>query len=209
MDDSRSIPRIGVLALQGDVAEHLGVVARSGADAVEVRTPADLQTVDGLIIPGGESPTIGKLLVRTGLDASIVARASGGMPIYGTCAGMILLAKEASGGEPPLLGLLDIAVARNAYGRQRESFETLLHAPTIDPAPFRVAFIRAPVVTRVGPNVQVLAAQGDDPVLVQQGRLLASAFHPEITGFDGVHRYFCTLVSRVRESSVASRERRD
>jgi 5'-phosphate synthase pdxT subunit len=194
--------RIGVLALQGDVAEHIRTVEACGAQAVPVRTVADLERVEGLILPGGESPTIGKLLGRAGLDAAITTRARHGMPIYGTCAGMILLANEASGGEPAVLKLLDISVARNAYGRQRESFETLVEAPAIDPAPFPVAFIRAPVVTRTGPSVEVLARHDGDPVLVQQGRLLASSFHPEIVRYNGVHRYLCALVDQV---NVASR----
>ncbi len=186
--------RIGVLALQGDVIEHLSMVDACGAEAMQVRTVSELEMVDGLILPGGESPTIGKLLVRAGLDAAIASRVREGMPVYGTCAGMILLATEASGGEPPLLRLLDISVARNAYGRQRESFETSVMAPAIDPAPFPVVFIRAPVVAWVGPGVEVLARHDGDPVLVRQGRLLASSFHPEIVRYDGVHRYFCALV---------------
>jgi len=186
--------RIGVLALQGDVAEHLRIVEACSAQAAEVRTVSALEAVDGLIIPGGESPTIGKLLARSGLDVAIQTRVQQGMPVYGTCAGMILLAKEASGGEPPLLGVLDIVVARNAYGRQRESFETTIIAPAIDAAPFSVAFIRAPVVIRVGHGVEALASHDGHPVLVQQRRLLASSFHPEITGYVGVHRYFCGLV---------------
>jgi 5'-phosphate synthase pdxT subunit len=189
---------IGVLALQGDVVEHIRAVEACGADAVQVRTTADLMRVEGVILPGGESPTIGKLLARVGLDAALMARAQGGMPIYGTCAGMILLAQEVSGGEPALLKLMDISVARNAYGRQRESFETVVEAQAIDPAPFRVAFIRAPVVTRTGPRVEVLARHDGDPVLIQQGRLLASSFHPEIARYDGVHRYFCTLVEHAK-----------
>jgi 5'-phosphate synthase pdxT subunit len=182
--------RVGVVDLQGDVSEHLRMVEACGAQAVEVRTPAALQTVDGLIMPGGEGPTIGKLLARIGLDVAITVRAGAGMPVYGTCAGMILLAKEAGGGEPAMLGLMDIAVARNAYGRQRESSEAELRAPAIGPAPFRVAFVRAPVVMWVSDTVQVLATHEGDPVLVRQGPLLASTFHPEITGFDGIHRYF-------------------
>ncbi len=195
--------RIGVLALQGDVAEHMRMVEAAGAEAVEVRTVPALETVEGLIIPGGESPTIGKLLTRTGLHEAIPARVRAGMPVYGTCAGMILLASEASGGEPPLLRLMDIAVARNAYGRQRESFEAWITAPTIDPEPFRIAFIRAPIVTRVGRGVQVLARYDGDPVLVQQGGLLVSSFHPEITGYPGLHRYFHSLVEHAK---MAGRE---
>lgn len=190
--------RVGVVALQGDVSEHLNIVETCGARAVEVRTTAALDVVDGLIIPGGESPTIGKLLVRSGLDGAIRSRAHDGMPVFGTCAGMILMAQEASGGEPALLRLMDIQVARNAYGRQRESFENLVQAPAIDSAPFRVAFIRAPVVTGVGAGVQVLATHDASPILIQQGRFLASSFHPEITGYTGVHRYFCALVQAAK-----------
>ncbi len=189
------MPRIGVLALQGDVAEHARMVAAVGGEPVEVRTPAALAMVDGLIIPGGESPTIGKLLTRSGLHEAIPARVRAGMPVYGTCAGMILLAAEASGGEPPLLRLMDIAVARNAYGRQRESFEAWLSVPAIDPAPFRIAFIRAPIVTRIGTGVQVHASFEGHPVLVQQDRVLVSSFHPELTGYAGIHRYFHMLVT--------------
>ncbi len=196
--------RIGVLALQGDVAEHVRMVEAAGAEAVEVRIVPALERVHGLIIPGGESPTIGKLLTRTGLHEAIPARVRAGMPVYGTCAGMILLAVEASGGEPPLLRLMDISVARNAYGRQRESFEAWIAAPAIDPAPFRIAFIRAPIVTRVGTHVQVLATYNGDPVLVQQDRLLVSSFHPEITGYPGLHQYFRGLVegAQTREREV-------
>ncbi len=195
---------IGVLALQGDVREHLTVLERCGAHRLEVRTPSALANIDGLIIPGGESPTIGKLLIRSELDVAIRERAQAGMPIYGTCAGMILLGREASGGQPPLLGLMDLAVDRNAYGRQRESFEAVISAPEVDHAPIRVAFIRAPVVTWVGNGVEVLATYAGNPVLLRQGRLLVSSFHPEITGYDGVHRYFCATV---REAKGADRLR--
>jgi len=187
--------RIGVLAFQGDVSEHARMVTKVGAEPVEVRTPAALESVDGLIIPGGESPTIGKLMTRTGLDKAITARVRMGMPVYGTCAGMILLANEVSGGEPPRLKLLDIAVERNAYGRQRESFEAWINAPTIDPAQFRIAFIRAPIVTRVGPRVQVLASHEGHPVILLQDHLLVSSFHPELTRYAGLHRYFLTLIA--------------
>lgn len=192
--------RVGVLALQGDVSEHLRLLEACGAQGVEVRTPAVLETVDALILPGGESPTIGKLLARSGLDTAIRARARNGLPIYGTCAGMILLAREASGGEPPLLALMEIAVSRNSYGRQRESFEAMVVSPALEPHPFRVAFIRAPVVSRVGEGVQVLAVHDGNPVLLQQGRILASSFHPEITGYDGIHRYFCAMAASVKQA---------
>lgn len=189
---------VGVLALQGDVIEHVKMLQACGACPVEVRTAAALEMVDGLIIPGGESPTIGKLMGRTGLDAAIQRRVGEGMPVYGTCAGLILLAKEASGGEPPLLGLMDIAVARNAYGRQQESFEAVLEVPAVDPRPFRVAFIRAPVITTMGPDVEVLATYDDHPVLVRQATLLAGTFHPEIMGYEGIHRYFCAQAAEGR-----------
>jgi 5'-phosphate synthase pdxT subunit len=186
--------RVGVLALQGDVSEHAAVLREVGADPVAVRTPQDLEQVQALVIPGGESTTLGALMARCGLDQAVRRRVQEGMAVFGTCAGLILMAKRASGGEPPLLGLLDVAVERNAYGRQRESFEDDLHCPAVDPAPFPVAFIRAPVVTWVGEGVQVLARHEGLPVLVQQGRLLGATFHPEITGYPGVHRYFLRLV---------------
>ncbi len=182
--------RVGVLALQGDVSEHAAVLREAGAEPMPVRTPQALEEVQALVIPGGESTTIGALMARCGLDQAVRRRVQDGMPVLGTCAGLILMAKRASGGEPPLLGLLDVAVERNAYGRQRESFEDDLHCPAVDPAPFRVAFIRAPVVTWVGEGVQVLARHEGLPVLVQQGRLLGATFHPEVTGYPGVHRYF-------------------
>ncbi len=187
--------RVGVLALQGDVAEHADALRAAGAEPVLVRTPQALERVEALVIPGGESTTLGALMARCGLDQAVRRRVAEGMPVFGTCAGLILLAKRAAGGEPPLLGLMDVAVERNAYGRQRESFEDELSCPAVDPHPFRVAFIRAPVVTWVGPGVEVLARHEGLPVLVRQGRLLGATFHPEITGYSGVHRYFCTQVA--------------
>jgi 5'-phosphate synthase pdxT subunit len=181
---------IGVLALQGDFAEHLAMLTRIGVDTREVRKAGDLEGVDALIIPGGESTTIGKLMERYGLDATIRARAKRGMPIYGTCAGLILLAKEIEGSRQPRLGLMDIAVVRNAFGRQIESFEAdIPFAPTPD-QPVRGVFI----VSRVGESVQVLSAFEDKIVAVRQGNLLATAFHPELTDDTRVHRYFLTLV---------------
>lgn len=182
--------RIGVLALQGDVAEHARIIRSCGAEAQEVRTPGDLQGVDALIMPGGESTTIGMLMRRCGLDEAIRDRARDGLPILGTCAGAILLARQASGGRPLLLELMDIAVARNAYGRQRESFETDLSIPEVSASPIRVAFIRAPVIEEVGTGVQVLAERDGCPVLVRQDRLLAATFHPEILDQSALHRYF-------------------
>jgi 5'-phosphate synthase pdxT subunit len=185
---------IGVLALQGDFAEHLAMLTRIGVDTREVRKAGDLEGVDALIIPGGESTTIGKLMARYGLDAAIRARAEHGMPIYGTCAGLILLAKEIEGSDQPRLGLMDIAVIRNAFGRQIESFEAdIPFAPTPE-QPVRGVFIRAPIVSRVGAGVQVLSTFEDKIVAVQQGNLLATAFHPELTDDTRVHRYFLSLV---------------
>lgn len=187
--------RVGILALQGDVAEHAAVIRTCGAEAVEVRTPDELRTVNALIMPGGESTTIGMLMERYGLHEAIRARAQEGMPLLGTCAGAILLARQAAGGSPPLLGLMDIAVARNAYGRQRESFEADLNIPAISAAPVRVAFIRAPAIEEVGNGVEVLATYGGRPVLVRQGRLLAATFHPEVLRETALHRYLFQMVS--------------
>jgi 5'-phosphate synthase pdxT subunit len=187
---------VGILALQGDVAEHAAVVRACGAESREVRRPEDLDGVEAFIIPGGESTTIGRLMARVGLDEAIRERIGQGLPVLGTCAGAILLAREARGGRPPLLEVMDIAVARNAYGRQRESFEAEVHVPPFGPAPLRVAFIRAPVIEAVGPAVQVLATFGGQPVLVRQDRLLAATFHPEVLGETALHRYFLETVVR-------------
>ena len=185
---------VGVLALQGDFAEHLAMLARIGVDAREVRKVGDLEGVDALIIPGGESTTIGKLMARYGLDEAIRARVKQGMPIYGTCAGLILLAQAIEGSDQPRLGLMDIAVIRNAFGRQIESFEAdIPFAPTPE-QPVRGVFIRAPIVARVGAGVQTLSVFDGKIVAVQQGNLLATAFHPELTDDTRVHRYFLSLV---------------
>jgi pyridoxal 5'-phosphate synthase pdxT subunit len=189
-------PRIGVLALQGDVIEHIKMLQGLGVDAVEVRTPEDLARVDALIIPGGESTTIGKLAVEYGLDRAIPRRVKEGMPVYGTCAGMIALSKEAQNGEPPLLRLMNITVRRNAYGRQVDSFETDLDVPALGDPPLHAVFIRAPVIENVGADVDVLASLGGKPVLARQANILVSAFHPELTADDRVHRYFVNMVTR-------------
>ncbi|HLW61239.1 MAG TPA: pyridoxal 5'-phosphate synthase glutaminase subunit PdxT [bacterium] len=186
--------RIGVLAIQGDVVEHRVILRRLAVEEVEVRVPGDLDGVDGLILPGGESTTIGKLMVRYGLDRAIPERVERGMGVYGTCAGMILLARRAAGGEPALLRLMDITVTRNAYGRQVDSFEAPLEIPVLGPPPLRGVFIRAPVIDRVGAGVEVLARYGSRPVLVREGRLLVSSFHPELAPDDRVHRYFIETI---------------
>jgi len=186
--------KIGVLAVQGDVIEHRAVLRRLGVEEAEVRSPQDLAGLDGLILPGGESTTIGKLVVRYGLDRAIPDEAGRGLALYGTCAGMILMARQASGGEPPILRLMDISVIRNAYGRQVDSFEADLEIPVLGPPPLRAVFIRAPVMDHVGPRVEVLASLNGRPVLVREGRLLASSFHPELAPDDRVHRYFLDMI---------------
>jgi 5'-phosphate synthase pdxT subunit len=190
--------KVGVLALQGDVIEHVRAVREAGGEPVEVKRPADLADAAGLIIPGGESTTIGKLMVLYGLDAAIRERAAAGMPVFGTCAGMILLARDIADGLPdqPRLGLMDIRVRRNAFGRQRESFETRLHAPAFGEPPLEAVFIRAPYLEQAGPGVEILATYEDKAVLARQGHLLAAAFHPELTADRRVHRYFLDLCRR-------------
>ena len=179
--------KAGVLALQGDFREHVRVLAEAGATPLEVRTAEDLSRVDCLIIPGGESTAIGKLARRYDLVEPVRARAAEGMPILGTCAGLIVLARRVSGGEP-LFGLMDIGVERNAYGPQVESFETDLTVQGIDHT-VRGVFIRAPRITDVGPDVRVLARLGGDPVVLEQDNLLVASFHPELVGETGLHRY--------------------
>ncbi|MDR5695862.1 MAG: pyridoxal 5'-phosphate synthase glutaminase subunit PdxT [Armatimonadota bacterium] len=187
--------QIGVLALQGDVQEHMAMVEAAGGRAMEVRTPEALREVDGLIIPGGESTTIGGLMARYGLDEAIRERVRDGFPVFGTCAGLILMASEVDGGEPPLLRVMDVRVQRNAYGRQRESFEAKVEVPLLGADPLRVAFIRAPRIERVGPAVEVLATYQGRPVLVRQGNLLGATFHPEICGDPRVHEYFLLVIT--------------
>ena len=179
--------RVGVLSLQGDFREHLVALAALGVEGIEVRTPGQLQAVDALILPGGESTTIGKLAVRFGVMDPLRQRIEDGMPVYGTCAGMILLAREVTEGEQPLLGALDVVIERNAFGRQNESFEEELAIDGLD-EPVRAVFIRAPWVAKVGEGVEVLASVDDHPVMVRQGRILATSFHPELTGDHRLHQ---------------------
>ena len=179
--------KAGVLALQGDFREHARVFAEAGATPVEVRLPADLDGVDCLAIPGGESTTIGKLARAYELVEPIRERARAGMPILGTCAGMIVLAREVAGGEP-LFGLMDISVRRNAYGRQVDSFEADLEVRGIEHR-VRGVFIRAPWIERIGDGVDVLAEFEDRPVVLEQGNLLATSFHPELVDETGLHEY--------------------
>ncbi len=187
---------IGVLALQGDFAEHIAVLERIGVGARPVRLPGDMEGLDGLILPGGESTTIGKLARTYGLVEPIRLLARSGRPLWGTCAGMVLLARSAVGGaaDQPLLGLMDATVVRNGFGRQVDSFETDLEVPVLGPPPFRGVFIRAPYLQEWGAEVEVLARLEDGTaVAARQGNLLVTAFHPELTDDDRFHRYFLRL----------------
>lgn len=182
--------RIGILALQGAFREHRRAFARLGVDAVEVRLPRQLEGVDGLVIPGGESTTMAKLMVSYGLDDAIVAFHRSGGAVWGTCAGAILVAREVLGrADQPRLGLLDIGVARNAYGRQVASFEADLDIVGLS-RPFRGVFIRAPRIVEVGPRVDVLARHDGRPVAVAGDRVWATVFHPELSRDDRLHQRF-------------------
>lgn len=183
-------PKVGVLALQGAFAEHVGVLEALGAPAVEVRVPGDLSGVDALVLPGGETTTMSKLLVTSGLEPAIAERLAEGMPAFGTCAGLILLATEVLDGRPDQrsFGVLDVSVRRNGYGRQVDSFETDIDVAGM--GRFPAVFIRAPRVTRAGKDVEVMASVGEDPVLVRHGRVLAAAFHPELSRDLRLHDLF-------------------
>lgn len=192
-----STRKIGVLALQGDFYEHEQVLRRIGVETCEVRLPQHLEGLDGLVIPGGESTTIGKLAVQYGLIEPIRAMAAAGRPLWGTCAGMILMARDV-GRDQPLLGMMDVQVRRNAFGRQVDSFEALLDVPALatpeDRHPFHAIFIRAPLIESVGTGVEELARLQDGAIVAaRQGRLLVTSFHPELAGDDRFHRYFISL----------------
>lgn len=193
---------IGVLAIQGGVIEHMNHIARIGASPKEVRLPADLEGIDGLILPGGESTTIGKLAVRFGLIEPI-RRFAADHPVWGTCAGAILMARD-TGSPQPLLELIDMKVRRNAFGRQVDSFETELTIPALtsvsdgENRPFHAVFIRAPRIEQTGPDAEILATLPDGTIVgVQQGRLMATSFHPELSTDDRFHRYFLKLIRRM------------
>jgi len=200
--------RIGILALQGDFVEHEKALARLGVKSVEVRLPQHLEAVDGLIIPGGESTTIGRLAERWHLLEPIRSFAQSGHPLWGTCAGMILMAKRLVNGVPgqPLLSLMDITVVRNAFGRQVDSFETDLTVPALGEPPFPAVFIRAPLIKHVGEEVEILAQLNAETVVaVQQGNLLATAFHPELTEDDRFHRYFAGISEQLAVHNMINR----
>lgn len=184
---------IGVLALQGDFAEHVSMLRRMDLTASEVRLPRDLEGLDALIMPGGESTTFGKLAVRWGLLDPLRAFAQSGRPVWGTCAGLIFLAKDA-GRAQPTLGVMDIAVKRNAFGRQVDSFTIGLNIAGVSGEPFPGVFIRAPLIESVGPGVETLCALPDGAIVAaRQGALLATSFHPELTRDDRVHRLFIAM----------------
>jgi len=187
---------IGVLALQGDFREHREVLEGLGVRAPEVRTPRELAGLDGLIIPGGESTTIVKLMHSSGLLEPLRRAAGEGFPIWGTCAGMILLARRLDATGIPALEAMDIGVRRNAFGRQVDSFEADLAVAPLGGRPYRAVFIRAPIITDVGPGVEVLAALEDGtPVAAREGRLLVCSFHPELTPDRRFHRYFAERIA--------------
>ncbi len=184
-----------MLAVQGAVREHVAAIREIGAEPIEVRLPRDLVDLDALIMPGGESTTMRRLIDAYGLRDPIAALASAGAPVLGTCAGMILLADRLADGEAPYFGLLDLEVRRNGYGRQLDSFEADLDAPALGDEPIHGVFIRAPLVTEVGPDAEVLARDPDgNPVAVRQGRVLATAFHPELTGDRRLHRLLLQMI---------------
>lgn len=187
---------IGVLALQGAFAEHINILKRLGAKGVELRVPGDFDSLDGLIIPGGESTTISRLIDWYRLNAPIKRMASDGKPILGTCAGMIVLAKDAGDSKVNTISVMDITVKRNAFGRQVDSFEADLDIPVLGDRQFRGVFIRAPIIESVGRDVTVLATLNDTRVIAaRQGKLIACAFHPELTDDYRFHQYFLELVN--------------
>jgi pyridoxal 5'-phosphate synthase pdxT subunit len=194
--------KIGVLALQGAFQEHLDTLRAIGVDGVRVREPADLEGISGLIIPGGESTTMRLGIERWGLHEPLLDFARSGAPLFGTCAGMIVMAREIAGGEPPILPLLDVTVERNAFGRQLQSFETDLSVPVLGDLPVHGVFIRAPIIERTGPDVDVLAHLDDDGrgnagriVAVRERNVIATAFHPELAGETRFHRLLAMLAS--------------
>lgn len=187
---------VGVLALQGAFREHVAAVASLGATAREVRQLKDIEGIDALIIPGGESTTIGKLLNEWNMLEPLRQRILDGMPVYGSCAGLILLCRDIENSDQPRLGVLDATVRRNAFGRQVDSFETNLSIPEIGADPLPAVFIRAPVITGVGAGVKVLAEVNDQAVAVRQNNILATSFHPELTPDTRMHSYFLSFCGK-------------
>jgi pyridoxal 5'-phosphate synthase pdxT subunit len=194
-------PRVGVLAVQGAFAEHGEALAAAGADPVEVRVPADLQGLDGLVLPGGESTTLGLIAEGSGLLGALRELIDDGLPVLGTCAGMIVLARATTGGAQPLVGGMDIVVRRNAFGRQVASFEAPVDVPALGPEPVDAVFIRAPWIEEAGPGVEVLARHAGRGVAARQGELMVTAFHPELSGEPRFHEW---LVGRARARRQAA-----
>jgi pyridoxal 5'-phosphate synthase pdxT subunit len=200
--------KIGILALQGDFEAHARVLQKLGVDYVFVRAPEDLEDLDGLILPGGESTTHMKLLAETGLEEAIREMAARGGAFFGTCAGAILLAREVKGPAQKSLGLIDMSVARNAYGRQLSS-DVMALDTKLRSEPLEMVFIRAPVIERTGRGVDILAEREGKPVLVQQGRVLAATFHPELTSDATVHEEFLRLANGAGHLQNVSAERKN
>ncbi len=184
-----------MLAVQGDFAEHQAALARIGQESVQVRLPRDLEQLDGLIIPGGESTTFAKLMDFYDLRHPITQFAESGAALWGTCAGLIMMARELTEPKPTPMGLMDITAERNAFGRQVDSFEADLPIAGLGPDPLRAIFIRAPAICAVGPGVEVLAKLAGRPVAVKQGNMLATCFHPELGGDSRMHRYFLDMAA--------------
>jgi 5'-phosphate synthase pdxT subunit len=200
--------KIGVLAVQGAFREHLATLAAIGVEGVAVRLPADLDGVAGLILPGGESTTMRQLIERWGLREPILALARSGAPIFGTCAGMIILSTQIVGGEEPVLPLLHVVVERNAFGRQLDSFETQLAVPVLGDTPVHAIFIRAPIIEEVGPEVDVLARLDDGRIVaVRERNVIATAFHPELTGETRFHRLLATMAAEHADPAEGSGRR--
>jgi len=187
--------KIGVLAIQGSIKEHMNALNKCGVETVEVRLPEHLENVSGLIIPGGESTTIGKMMEKYGLDREIRKRHQLGMPIYGTCAGAILLSRKIIGNSQPSLGLASVSIKRNEYGRQIDSFESLIVVDGFE-TPFNAIFIRAPVIQDTFNGAKVLATFNNKPVLLREGSLLLSTFHPELTDDLRIHNYFIDMIKK-------------
>jgi 5'-phosphate synthase pdxT subunit len=188
--------KIGVLAVQGAFAEHVSVLRAIGVEPVEVRLPVHLDEVDGLVLPGGESTAMRRLIDRGGLRQPILDLAARGAPLFGTCAGMIILSKDIADGDEPVLPLLDVTVERNAFGRQLDSFETELAVPLLGDQPVHGVFIRAPIIERVGPDVDVMARLDDGRIVaVRERNVIATAFHPELAGETRFHRLVATMAA--------------
>lgn len=189
--------RIGVLAMQGAFIEHCRIMEQLGCTCTQVRKPEELEGLDGLIIPGGESTTIGKLMDKYNLFEAVRQKLDARMPVYGTCAGLILLAKDIVGSDQPRLGYMDIKVHRNGYGRQIDSFEIDLQAPMFGDTPFRAVFIRAPFIEEADARVEILAELDGRPVLARQENMLVSSFHPELTEDTRIHAYFLEMIRSI------------